>query len=137
MFHNKRLLSGYIDNQLNESEKIKLEKHLKKCRGCFFELENIKKLKSSIAHFAEHEKIPEVFIRKLLLPTSRSPLPVVPVPVYETLAYKFGIAFFLNAFMLKFDSFSNTWVAILGSYALFHLVIYLKRFCVVKQLGLV
>lgn len=137
MFHNKRLLSGYIDNQLEETKKVKLEKHLKKCGRCFIELETLKKLKNNLEIFVQQERIPEVKLSMPSLTTYHLPLTVVPVPVYETLAYKFGIAFFLNAFMLKFDSFSNTWVAILGSYALFHLVLYLKRFCLIKQMGFV
>lgn len=134
MFHNKKYLSGYIDGQLKEKELKKLEKHLRKCKKCSAELLSLQKLKKEMS-IVQQEKIPEIVLLKPSISNYRLSLTTHSVPVYETLAYKFGIAFFLNGFMIKFDSFSNTWVAILGLYTLLNLVLYLNRLNTVKRLG--
>ena len=40
----EELLTGYLDNELNEEERIKVEKHLSRCRKCRYELETLKKV---------------------------------------------------------------------------------------------
>lgn len=133
---NSKYLSGYIDGQLDDKKMIKLVKHVRNCKKCAAELLSLQKLNGEMSVFRQ-EKIPRVVLNMpLTLPAARFKLCARSVPVYETLAYKFGIAFFLNGFMIKFDSFSNTWVAVLGGYALLHLIIYLRRFAVARQLGI-
>lgn len=41
----KNLLMGYLDEELSEAEKNRLEEHLKECSACTAELEEFRKLK--------------------------------------------------------------------------------------------
>jgi len=44
----EELLTGYLDNELNEEERIKVEKHLSRCRKCRYELETLSSLLTNI-----------------------------------------------------------------------------------------
>jgi hypothetical protein len=43
----KPMLMGYLDEELAESEIVRVENHLRECRDCALELENFRKLKGA------------------------------------------------------------------------------------------
>lgn len=136
ILHKDKWLTGYIDGQLTEKQKITLETHLKSCAKCAHKLEELKNLKSVMLRFSETNK-PGNFNSPFAMPLRQETLPHK-VPVYDTMAYRLALAFFMNGFVLKLDSFSDTWIAILGFYALFHLVLYsVRKIVFTRRLGLV
>jgi hypothetical protein len=132
--HDKKYLSGYADGQLTGKQKMLFENHLENCGACVRELDALMRFKSSISGFSDATK-PSAAPQNLVLP-ARIPL-VSHTPVYDTTAYKLGLAIFMNIFMLKIENFSGTLLIVLGLYTLFHLFLYLTRkIMVVKKLGL-
>ncbi|MDD5686901.1 MAG: zf-HC2 domain-containing protein [Elusimicrobia bacterium] len=52
------LLSGYIDNELDNEEINKVNEHLKKCNLCQKELEQLKKIKKVLSCVEKKEPVP-------------------------------------------------------------------------------
>jgi len=122
--HKEKYLSGYLDRELNPNQRDAVERHILGCRKCAGELENLKKIKSVVNGYSAYSA-----------PTGGLPMSLVyghkklvasKMPVYETVGYKLGLAVFMNVFMLKVENFSRAWLLILGAYALFHLILYIR-----------
>jgi len=120
--HKEKYLSGYLDGELDEKQKRIVEKHILECGNCAAKLENLRKIKNIVNGYSVFTKPAGI---PLSLVCGHKKLTVTKAPVYETVGYKLGLAFFMNLFMLKVENFSRLWLLILGSYALFHLVLYI------------
>ena len=131
--HEKKYLSGYVDGQLTGKQKMSFEKHLENCGACLLEVDALKRFKSDISRYSS-ATMPAAAPENLVLPVK---IPLVShVPVYDTTAYKLGLAIFMNIFMLKIENFSGTLLIVLGLYTLFHLLLYVTRKIKAVNLGL-
>lgn len=121
--HKMKYLSGYIDGELSGKQINEVEKHLHVCEKCAIELENLKTIKNTVNGYSA-SSAPSGLPMSLIY--GHKKITAVRTPIYETVGYKLGLAFFMNVFMLKVENFSRAWLLILGAYALFHLVLYVS-----------
>lgn len=56
----KKLISAYLDNEVNEKEKNLVEEHLKKCTFCRKYYENLQRLSSALGKYKEEELSPDL-----------------------------------------------------------------------------
>jgi len=64
----EKLLLPYLENELSPEKKIEVEAHLRTCRGCSRELENLKKVSLLLASLPEFEVSPALQARLYSLP---------------------------------------------------------------------
>jgi len=132
--HKEIYLSGYLDGELDQKQKSAVESHLRSCGKCAAKLENLKNIKQLVEGYSAFAPPPGL---PLSLVYGHKKLAASRTPVYETVGYKLGLAFFMNVFMLKVENFSRLWLIILGSYALFHLILYVMlKFRRIRMVGI-
>ncbi|WP_028775396.1 anti-sigma factor family protein [Shimazuella kribbensis] len=81
MQHVDHLLSAYIDNELEEQERVVVEKHLQDCTDCLELYEDFSRMSASFTHAFETISLPEQAIEQLMTRINQLDTPDSPDPI--------------------------------------------------------